>query len=461
MTSGEQNERDTYRVIVLGRGGTQILLVPKGERFTLPSVQIPRWHRVAENLTIKFKGDWAEEIVVLFELPATNDGLRYVAAEHFSPRSHCNVPTHWIPVCVLSRDSFIESHDYEAIGEVTKVCKGEIEGECAGPFARLGWFCDLRIWIDSVIEPMGFQVGGTFRQLNASPSFGLIRFETNGPALWFKAVGEPNQREFGITSVLAQLFPEHLPPLLASRPDWNGWLSREVEGELLSGVQEQECWVQAAAALTSLQIAAIDRGPQILGSGAQDLGSVRLSELIQPFLSVAAQLMERQTKVPPDILGRDDLLALADCLQSAVDATNATGIPGTLGHLDLNPGNIIVSEKRCAFLDWAEAYIGNPLFSLEYLLQHARRAFGEGSDVRTKMIAAYCAEWSNVVSASAIADALVFAPLLAVFAYAAGTDTWRQPQRLGQPAAGYLRSLARRMHREARELADRRIVCTQ
>jgi hypothetical protein len=361
----------------------------------------------------------------------------------------------------LTPDSLIEPHDYAAIEEVTKLCKGEIEGASAGPFARLGWFGELCDWIESVIEPMGFHLTGEFQQLNASASFSLIRLSTDGPALWFKAVGEPNLREFGITSVLAQLFPAYLPPLVATRRNWNGWLSKEVEGKLLSEVQEQAPWEQAAAALASLQIASVDQGSQILGSAAHDLGSVRLSELIQPFLSVAAQLMERQTKVPPDVLGREELLALEDCLQSAVHANEATGIPETLGHLDLNPGNIIVSENRCAFLDWAEAYIGNPLFSLEYLLQHARRAFGEDSDVRTKMIAAYCAEWADVVPAVAIADALVFAPLLAAFAYAAGTDTWRQPQRLGEPTAGYLRSLARRMHREAKELANRRAMCLQ
>ena len=132
-----------------------------------------------------------------------------------------------------------------------------------------------------------------------------------------------------------------------------------------------------------------------------------------------------------------------------------------LGHLDLNPGNIIIAANQCIFLDWAEAYVGNPLFSLEYLLQHARRAFGEASDVRTKMIAAYCAEWHVVASPTAVTAALAFAPLLAVFAYAAGTDTWRQPQELEEPTAGYLRSLARRMHREAKQLADRRTLCLQ
>ena len=136
------------------------------------------------------------------------------------------------------------------------------------------------------------------------------------------------------------------------------------------------------------------------------------------------------------------------------------GIPAMLGHLDLNPWNIIVASSGTVFLDWAEAYVGNPLFSLEYLLEHAGRRFRSAAEVRTKLVAAYCAQWNGVVSSAAIAEAWVFAPLLAVFAYAVGSDAWQHPQRLPEPvAAGYLRSLARRMRREADELADRRSAC--
>jgi Phosphotransferase enzyme family len=320
----------------------------------------------------------------------------------------------------------------------------------------------LRNWIDSVIEPIGFHLTGEFRQLNASPTFSLVRFETDGPALWFKAVGAPNLREFAITCTLTQLFPDCLPPMLAVRPEWNGWLSWDVRGELLSEVEEQAHWERAAAALARLQIESIDRGSQMLGAGAHDLGPTALSNLIQPFLSSVAQLMERQTKVPPAVLDRNDLLALADSLQSALEAMEATGVPDTLGHLDLNPGNIIVSKDRCTFLDWAEAYVGNPLFSLEYLVQHAGRAFREGSDLRTRLTAAYCGQWEGLVSHVAIGEALALAPLVAIFAYAAGNDLWKQPTELQDPArAGYLRSLTRRMHGEAKQLADRRTVCLQ
>jgi len=461
LASAAQNEHEAYRAIVLGRSGTEVLLVPNGERQILPSVEIPRWQRVAENLTMAVKSEWGEEVVGLFELPVKNDGLRYLAAQQLCTRCESRMPTRWVPVSALGHNTLIDVHDMEAIEQALAICKGKIEETPAGPFARLGWFCDLRNWIDSVIEPMGFHLTGEFRQLNANPSFSLVRFETDGPALWFKAVGEPNLREFAITSVLAQLFPDRLPRMLATRPDWNGWLSMEVQGKDLSEVQEQVFWERAADALARLQIQSIDRGSQILCVGAHGLGSAALSTVIQPFLSVVELLMERQTKVPPPVLDRGDLLALAESLESAVDAIEATGIPDTLGHLDLNPGNIIISNHRCAFLDWAEAYVGNPLFSLEYLLQHARRAFGQCSDVRSRMIDAYCSQWDGLISQAAMANALAFVPLLAVFAYAAGNDTWRQPQERQQPTAGYLRSLARRMHREAKELADRRTLCPQ
>jgi len=161
--------------------------------------------------------------------------------------------------------------DYEAINQVTAVCNGEMGAASAGPFSRLGWFGELHNWIESVVEPIGFHVNGRFRQLNASPSFSLIRFETSGSAVWFKAVGEPNQREFAITCALSRLFPSHLPNVLATRPDWNAWLTRESEGRLLGDEQESATWERVAAVLAELQINSCDRTPAIAGAGARDL----------------------------------------------------------------------------------------------------------------------------------------------------------------------------------------------
>ncbi|HYU45241.1 MAG TPA: phosphotransferase [Terriglobales bacterium] len=245
-----------------------------------------------------------------------------------------------------------------------------------------------------------------------------------------------------------------------SRPDWNGWLTREVAGKPLCDVQEAALWETAAAALAELQIESIDRGARVLAAGARDLGATGLSKLIQPFIEIMAQLMERQPKVPPPVLGRKELLLLGDRIQSALGGMEALRIPETLGHLDLNPGNIIVAPGRCAFLDWAEAYVGNPCTSFQYLLEHRRRTIGTDSTGEVRLIESYCTPWEQIVSRAAIAEALALAPLLAVFAYAAGSNAWEDTERLEEPAtAGYLRSLTRRMNREANELADRRLLC--
>jgi hypothetical protein len=466
LATAEQNECEIYRVIILGRGGTEVLLVPEGDRFALLSVAIPRWQRVAENLTIATKADWGEEVICLVQ-PDDSGGtngasIRYQAAEHWCASGTPKTRTQWVPISALSHDSLTDPSDYLAISQSLAACIARTPESPAGPFACLGWFKALCDWVEAAIEPAGFSLNGNFRQLNASRSFSLVRLETSGPTLWFKAVGEPNQKEFPITCTLAQLFPNHLPRVLAVRPDWNGWLTCEAAGKLLCEVVEAAPWERAAADLARLQIESLDHGARILAVGARDLGTVPLCKLIHPFMEKMAQLMERQTKFPPQVLNRKELLLLGDRVQNAVDALEALGVPETLGHLDLNPGNIIVSPRRCTFLDWAEAYIGNPFFSLQYLLEHLRRTMGPGSRAEVRLVESYCAQWEQVLPPAAIAGGLALAPLLAAFAYAAGSNSWEDNERLDEPAtAGYLRALTRRMNREANELATRRSLCLQ
>ena len=464
MVSGSQNEHQTYSVVVFGRDGTDILLVPDGGGFALPSVAIPCWQRVAENLTEAVKADWGAEVVCLFELddlPGTcGAGIHYQAAEHWHTVGVPKIPTRWTPVQGLSKESLISADDYLAIQRSRVQCSEGGKTSPLGTFAALGWFKELRTWIEGVIEPLGFHLNDNFRQLNASPTFSLIRFETDGPALWFKAVGEPNQREFPIACVLSRLFPGHVPGVVAARPDWNAWLMREAVGSLLSEVQGEALWEKAAAALAQLQIDSIGHGAQILGAGARDVGVTALSKMVGPFVETMARLMERQTKIPPEPLSRTQLRVVGDRIQTALEALEALGIPETLGHLDLNSGNIIVSPERCVFLDWAAAYIGNPFFSFHYLLEHLHRTLGVDSAVEKRLLSMYCSQWEAIASRTAIDDALSLTPLLAVFAYAVGSDAWRYEERMQDSAtAGYFRSLARHMHREANVFIERGPLC--
>jgi hypothetical protein len=465
LSAAEHDESEMYRLIVLSRSGAEVLLVPDGSRYRLPEAVIPRWQRIAEEITSAVRNEWGEEVVCLFTLGCTPaeraaNGIHYQVAEHSGTSGTPRSPIHWVPLSALSPDGFADRFDYSVLERSISEIRSEVRQISGGQFGRLGWFRELFEWVEGVAEAQGFRLKGNFRQFNASPTFSLIRFETDRAALWFKAVGEPNQREFPITCLLTKLFPDYLPPILADRPDWNGWLTQEVEGINLGETRECALWETAASALAELQIRSVRTGGEILAADAHDLRVAFLSRLVQPLMGTMASLMDRQTKIPPSILSRGELALLGKRIQEAFEVLDDLGIPDTVGHLDLNPWNIIVAPGRCAFLDWAEAYVGNPFFSMQYLVEHLRRVFGTDSAVEARLVESYCAPWKQVIPSPAIDEALSLASLLAVFSYAAVASFWQDGERLQDPAtAGYLRSLARRMHREANLLADRSELC--
>jgi hypothetical protein len=464
VASLEQREHENYRVIVLARDRTGILVVPHNGHFQLPSIDIPPGQRTAESLCRVVKNELGCEAVCLFTLQDLLGGGSWEnqhcqIMECWERPGTCNSTTLWAPIRSLSRQSFDDVEDYGAIEQVSAKLNLSSADSCL-PFARPEWFRELRDWISEEIRPLGIQLTGRVRQFNSSPTFSLLRLETSGPAVWFKAVGEPNQREFGITLKLAELLPDYLPKIISTRPEWNGWLSFEAEGANLADTREISAWEKAATTLARLQIDSIISTSDIGASGARDLSAAALSDLLGPFFDVIAQLMKQQTKIPPTALNELELHSLEEIVQDSLTRMEDLSITDTIGHLDLNPGNIIVSPFECRFLDWAEAYIGNPIFSFEYLLEHFRRSAGADPAFETTITAAYIEEWHSRTPTAALKEALQLSPLLAAFAYAAGNETWRDQEKLNDPiTAGYLRSLTRRMHREAKQLCERRSLC--
>jgi Phosphotransferase enzyme family len=463
VESQEQFEPDICRVIVLGRDGTEVLLKTAEPGFAFPALRIPRWERLAENLTAALKRDWGCDTICLFT-PNHSSADGHSEDEHYEVMECWRAggrkdETIWKPIRALTADSFQRPADFRMFEHSLRELHG-FAHDPSSPFARSGWLPSLRDWTADVIRPFGLELTGPMRQYNASPSFSLMRFETSGPAVWFKAVGEPNVREFPITLRLAQIFPRFIPEILGTRPEWNGWLSREVDGTSLGETKDTCFWEQSAAELVRLQTESISESQSILQSGAHDLGAKALLTAVDPFLDLVARLMDEQRKLPPAILRRDELSLLKLRIEEVLTLLEDLRIPNSLGHLDLNPWNVIVSENRCVFLDWAEAYVGHPFFSFEYLREHLRREIGANTAFESQLVQAYRAAWTRFLSDEVIRDGLALSPLLAVFAFTVGTDGWKDEERLRDPKiAGYFRSLARRMNREAVRLIEQRSPC--
>ena len=209
METQEQSERETCHVIVFGLDGDDVLLKVTESGFVFPPVEIPRWERLAENLTAALRRDWGCDAVCLFSpndasQDGNPDGYHYEVMECWREQ-HLD-GTDWKPVHSLTADSFQDEAEFRILTQ----CLHELDGyghDPSSPFAQRRSLTRVRGWADDAIRPLGLKLGASFRQYNASPSFSLIRFETNGTAVWFKGVGQPNLREFPITLKLAELFP--------------------------------------------------------------------------------------------------------------------------------------------------------------------------------------------------------------------------------------------------------------
>lgn len=447
-----------FNVIIRRRSNSEILLVRDGAHFVLPIIVVPKWRRVAQEITTRILQLWNLRAIYLFQVDNDGgDGNQSVVLEEV-PNAGWDLPAgfHWVSRDAL-QTSFHSGEELRALQKILATADSYNCGVLVGTFARAGWFDDLKCWIQHEVSSKGLTLTGNFQQFNGGPTFSLVRLETNGPAVWFKAVGEPNLHEFPITVTLSKHFPSYLPALITARPSWNGWLTFEVEGSMLDENSDISAWEKAAETLGNLQIESATATRALLDARSRDARMEELLAQTDPFFELMADLMEKQLKIPPPMLSLQELRKLAAQVKEACCYLADLGLPDTLGHFDFNPGNVIATPNRCIFLDWAEAYVGHPFFTFEYLREHLSRIHAGNVAWETKIKSCYVESWTAFAGTDEISQALKITPLVAVYAYAVGNGTWRDSQRLQNPKlAGYLRSLTRRMQREARWLVDRR-----
>jgi hypothetical protein len=456
----EVPKTDAYRLIVFNRAGTAVLLETHSLGYDFPLVDIPRFTRSAKEITTLLRDRWGIPSVVLFSGLLEDRPLPVYFAALEARVLTCTLPKgmDWFPVH-HAISSLLKNRTQSVLESIHLKCTDCVAGDDPEPFSRLGWLSNLDDWVRTVIRRLGIELRD-FQQLNGCETFSLIRFDTTQQPVWFKAVGKPNLHEFPIMLAIAKLFPQHVPSILAIHPTYQGWLMADAGGSSLNELEDPSAWKSAVTALAALQIQSINRTRDLLDAGCKDLCITKLLGLVDPFLDVMADLMKRQTKVLPPTLSQDQISDLGTILKEALQSLAALQIPDTLGHGDFNPGNIIVGPERCTFLDWAEAHVGHPFLTFEYFLAHLRKDYPQLAPLENDLRASHSRVWSSVASPKQVAEAYLFSPLVAVYAYAASSNVWRDPERLEIPGfQGYMRSLTRRMKQEAEAIQRRRVEC--
>jgi hypothetical protein len=437
-----------WRLVLLRESATEILVFEESSALRLPVVEIPAHTRIAQAINARAQALWNLSVLSLFPLQAdeTDSVARHYAAEALDSDARPPDGARWIPVSQVAPETFDLHPDRVAVKTWIKRAASVDGIEFA--FGMPGWLPSVMELVHKSAKNLALTPSGRFLQYNASPSFSLIRFETDGNAIWFKAVGEPNLREFDLTLLLSVRLPEFLPRVLMTKPEWHAWTMLEEPGLPLARTRELSSWCNAAQALALMQIASIRMAPELLAHHARDVRVPALLGETHSFFSMMRDLMDHQSAATPPPLSAAELndLELDTC--EALEDLGADGIPDTIEHLDLNPDNVLALPDRTVFLDWAETAVGHPFLSFAYLLEVFSQSFPGDRQAKAFLIRSYADQWADQKLVEDPGRALASCALLAVFAHAVSTDLWRNHQQIEETGtAGYYRSLARRMKR--------------
>jgi hypothetical protein len=446
-----------YTVVLVDSESRKVLARAELDSYRLPSVLIPQWRRPAEELQKAIRAEWGVQSIVLMVLPAINEASACVVAQILSR----GIDSALEPVELRSLPAAaLEGPQRHALESLLRGDGGEL-----GPFARIGWIEDAVSWMEASTGA-SLARGDSIEQYNAGGHFSLLRFRTeDSRVFWMKATGSPNTHELPVTAYLGAIGGIHLPRLVAMKPEWNAWLMSgegtslrepETNAHRLAAVLES-----ASKSMVGLQKKMQGNTDGLLEAGAFDQSAGVLLSRASEMFDYAAESMCLQVSSKAPRLSTGRIEELRFTFERVCLRLQELSLGDSIVHGDLNLGNIVVSEGGCQFIDWAEAYVGNPLVSLHNLLLLVRGTDeAAGARIAREVTARYLLEWNSSYGREVLREALAYLPALGVASALYGRGDWlSSPLREDSTRRAYARTLTRYLDRAVRAPDFEEMLC--
>lgn len=440
-------ETTVYRIALVDPRSRNLCIVDGEKEHPLIRVQVPRNTRPAQQLQNELRRE-RELAVVILDIMVTDGCTSPCAVAELLER---NVPVGYTLV-QLERLPTGELSEEEQIA-----LQAILYGNASNLFAQIGWIDEAIAWLEA-------STGGRIRskahidQRNASGAFTLIRFPMqDGCDFWLKATGTPHEHERPVSCLLSKLCPGHVPEVVAERSAWNAWLMRG-EGESISELSPAASVVArsletAARSLAELQVKTAGAERDLLDAGVADHRAHALRSRAEVLFGYFDEAMDYQTSTKVPRIETARLRELQNIFEDACGYSESLGLPDTVLHGDLNLGNILLTDERCLFIDWAEACVGKPLVTFEHLLLlNSTEMPGLKAACDRRLRATYRSTMSMICDSRAIDAGFVCIPIIAAASAILGRGDWLQtPLRNDPRRQAYVRAVVRHMDRAARE----------
>ena len=225
------------------------------------------------------------------------------------------------------------------------------------------WLAEAHEWIHAEVARLDLGAVGAIDQHHVQPWSTVMRVPTEGGDVYFKANTAALRHEAATVTLLAAHRPDCVPPLLAADLE-RGWMLMAAAGERLRGVVERErdlsCWLDILPLYAGLQIDLAGHADELVALGVPDM---RLATLPSSFETLLEGLVE---------LPAIDLRRLEESVprvEEMCEELAAYGLPETIQHDDFHDGQVFVRDGRYLLLDWADACVSHPFFTLSVTLE--------------------------------------------------------------------------------------------
>lgn len=376
--------RSLVHAVLVDRG--RVLLVPSGDGWALPSVELDG--DAEEDLSLA-----ARPLEKTLGAPATV--LRYAdrvlhrdrrllelvyVLEHADRLPEPPGAT-WVGRAELSGLTLSNAGHGELLDRLLRDEELPVP-TLRAPWAREGWLTEARDWIERSLAGIGRPLAGPVEQLKSWCLSCLLRVPTAGGAVYFKATAaSPLFVDEGtVMRGLARLFPGSVPEPLAAEPS-RRWMLLDDLGPELGWDAPVEFRELVHRRFARIQVESSRRLPELLALGCVDRRLERLATQIQDLLADDASLaglesaeVERLRTLEPRFVSL--CLGLAE-----------QGVPDALVHGDLHLGNVARIEDRYVVFDWTDACVTHPFFDLIDVFREQDEA------VKTRLRDTYLSEW--------------------------------------------------------------------
>ena len=253
----------------------------------------------------------------------------------------------------------------------------------------MGWteprfLAEAHAWIGVQLAALDAYLARPIEQIHDRPWSTVLRVPTDRGDLFFKASAPALRHEAGIVAFLAQRGPEVVPVPLAVDPE-RGWMLMADAGirlrELVEAERDVSRWLDVLPPYARLQVDLAGAGAELVALGAPDM---RLAVLPALYEALLDELDALDALDPLEAAGGDgrpgapvvrppdEMRRLRDAVPrvAAMCAELAVyGIGETIQHDDLNDAAVYARDGRYLILDWGDACVSHPFFSMSVTLE--------------------------------------------------------------------------------------------